>query len=100
MVKLGEKGGDSRSKDWVPSKVWMMMSKDTQYKMRRGDNINIGIVKEDAFHSGKSGGRKFSALFKKNQNKFLNLNGTEIRKTDPAFINEVNDLLSSNVPDY
>ena len=97
-MKLGGQDREIRSKDCIPRKVWIIMTKDTQDALRKGCDINIGLVKEDSFQSGKPGGSKISVQFNKNWKKLLHLTGMEGRTTNTGFMKEVNDLLYSNTP--
>ena len=45
-MKLGIPEAESKSKYWVPRKVWMVLTKDAQDDMCPCNSVNIGLVKE------------------------------------------------------
>ena len=45
--KLGDQEEERRLEYHVPNKVCRMLTRDSQYAQRRGNKVNIGIVRED-----------------------------------------------------
>ena len=54
--KLGGQEEENNSDDHVHFKVWKMTTQDDQYTLRPGNSVNIGIVRDDTYKTGKPGG--------------------------------------------
>ena len=55
-LKLGVQEDEKRSEDHVSFKVRKMLTTDAQADLRRGDGVNIGLVKDHEVKTGKPGG--------------------------------------------
>ena len=63
--------------------------------MRQGNNVNIGLVKDNSAKTGKpGGGGGMSSQHNKSRDKFLHIIHLEDQKNDAAYMNKVDDFIS------
>ena len=75
-IKLGGQEDEKRSKDRVPLKIWKMFKTDAQADLRRGNSINIGLLKDNAAKTGKPEGGVYTHQ-NKSRAKFLCITQTD-----------------------
>ena len=51
-LKLGGPEEEKRSKNRIPFKVWKMLRPEAKADLRRGDEVKIGLVQDNAVNTG------------------------------------------------
>ena len=62
---------EKKSEDRITFKVWKMLTPEANTTLRSGEDVKIGIVKDDAMNTGGPGGGKIHQQHKKSRSKFL-----------------------------
>ena len=68
---LGNRKEEKKSEGRITFKVWKMLTPEANTNLRSGEDVKIGIVKDDAMNTGGTGGGKVLQQHKKSRSKFL-----------------------------
>ena len=94
VFKSGVQEDENRSEDCVPFKVWKMLTFNSHAVLHQGDNIKIGLVKDNAVKTSKTGRGGMSAHHKKIWGKFLHISHLEDWKKNLSYTKELYDFIA------
>ena len=84
---------ENNSDERITLKVRKMLTPKDRLAMKSGEEVKIGIVRDGGAKENKRGGGKLSLKHKNIRNTFLCFNQTDGRKTEPAFIKSLDELI-------
>ena len=71
MLKLGNQEEEKNSEDRISFKVWKILTPEAKTVFRSGEDVNIGLVKDNDAKTGGHGGEIISQQHKNIRGKYL-----------------------------